>query len=52
VEKRKIQKEEGLKAQRALASMELSSNNEFEAKSADVDYLVSDQKLRSHAKLT
>lgn len=45
IEKRRIQKEEGGKAQKALQSLELSKDNGVEVKSSDVDYLVSDHSL-------
>ena len=41
IEKRKIQREEGIKAQKALESLEVSKPNGAEVKSSDVDYLVS-----------
>jgi hypothetical protein len=41
IEKRKIQREEGIKAQKALESLEVSKPSGAEVKSSDVDYLVS-----------
>jgi hypothetical protein len=41
IEKRRIQKEEGIKAQRALESLEVSKADQVQVKTTDVDYIVS-----------